>query len=119
MKALLDNITALLIGLCVSIVLLMIYRFCKFCCCPPDEDSEVPIHSANILLTSSRHTSPRRAGNFHTQRTGEQERPIGFTHPAFNGTSGTSQNALPSAPVPSCPVEDFPSERDTNAQNTL
>ncbi|XP_059611552.1 uncharacterized protein LOC132258308 isoform X1 [Phlebotomus argentipes] len=54
--------------------------FCVLCCNSGKEDSEVPIHHTDVVITSSSHAALRREGSTEFQPlSGNLERPIGFT----------------------------------------
>uniref|UniRef100_A0A1B0D2J9 Uncharacterized protein n=1 Tax=Phlebotomus papatasi TaxID=29031 RepID=A0A1B0D2J9_PHLPP len=73
---------------------------------------------SNPLLPLSNHGPHMCAdpGAFHTTGTGESERPIGFAPEVMNGTT---ENEVPSAPLPSCPVEDSPPRHDTTLESSF
>lgn len=69
--------------------------------------------AADVVITSSSHTPLRRAdsGDFHSLRTGDLERPIGFAPEVIRRTS---QSDAGSAPNPPYPVENFMPTPSTN-----
>ncbi|XP_055679575.1 uncharacterized protein LOC129787809 [Lutzomyia longipalpis] len=81
--------------------------FCILCCNNGKEDSEVPIHQTSVVVTSSNHTPLRQTTSAESQppRSGELERPIGFTAEVYS--SAPASGNVRSSPNPPYPVDNL------------
>ncbi|XP_059607374.1 uncharacterized protein LOC132255386 [Phlebotomus argentipes] len=111
----------------IFVISLLVFFVCKHCCCS-SEDSEVPIHHSNLVVTSSQHIplSEPGAGN-PRQPAMSQGHHIGFTADV-RGAANISRDVQnprsipagnPTAPPesPSSPSDMSPPSYDAVMQN--